>query len=215
MLSAGLTPPYLLEDGISCHVWYGNTKPHSPAPPGRIDSTQRQFGFRRPTCRRPSAKYRQSCALGSHVGLVCHNAPDSRLAVVRSWCRFNIRGAENLGEQEQNMPPLLISGRAVVARGALRRLVGITSCITRAKLPSPFGGMYWLSSPHATTIRKPAVHKNIVPLGCSPRQQPTTTPGRRERADIQPRWGASAINLKIATSTGDPQILVSTHLCHT
>lgn len=38
-------------DDISCHAWSGNKMPYSLAPPGRIDSTQRQFGFRRPAHR--------------------------------------------------------------------------------------------------------------------------------------------------------------------
>lgn len=90
----------------------------------------------------------------------------------------------------------LIRGRAVVARGALRRVAligldGATPRITRAKLPNPARGMHCMSTPHATTSRKGAGHRNIAHVGeCA---LPTASTTSRSSV-CQPRQSAAVIH---------------------
>lgn len=97
--------------------------PYSTASSGRINSTRRFFGPRRPARQTTSAKHRLCCASRCRVRTSAHRPAaclDSRLAPVCSWRLFESPCVGKPGEREQNMPLLLIRGRAVFARGPLR-----------------------------------------------------------------------------------------------
>lgn len=135
-----------------------NTVPYSPASSGRIHSSQRQFGPRIPVRRIP--KRDSGCVARADAAFARRRRSSWRLC------------DNQCGEagQKRTKYVTLIRGRAVAARGALRRflsLVGVTSRIARAKLPNLAQGTHWMASPHAQTIRQGQARRDISLIGKS------------------------------------------------
>lgn len=133
-----------------------NTVPYSPASSGRIHSSQRQFGPRIPV--RRILKRDSGCVARADTAFARRRRS--------SWSLCDNQCGE--AGQKRTKYVTLIRGRAVAARGALRRflsLVGVTSRIARAKLPNLAQGTHWVASPHAQTIRKGPACRDIAIIG--------------------------------------------------
>lgn len=119
-------------DDISCHAWHGNKMPYPPAPSGRIDSTA---AIRSPKTAPPNALSEMSAVLreqmpDSRVGVDPRGLPrePTRSCLLVASLRQSMCG--EAGPKRTKYATLLIRGRAVVARGALRRIAPIGRCHT-------------------------------------------------------------------------------------
>lgn len=120
-------------DDISCHAWHGNKMPYPPVPPGRIDSTA---AIRSPkTVHRTRPQRNIGCAARADAGFARRrrsswlaSRADSLLFVFVASSRQSMCG--EAGPKRTKYATLLIRGRAVVARGALRRITLIGRCHT-------------------------------------------------------------------------------------
>lgn len=132
---------------ISCHAWSGNKMPYSFAPPGRIDSTQRQFGIRRPAHRtvlsETSVVLREQMS-GLRIGV----DPRDLLGQPSRSCSLIATSQQPVcgeaGQKRTKYATLLIRGRAVELHEELHAhwllLAGATPHIARARFPNPARG---------------------------------------------------------------------------
>lgn len=145
--------------------------PYSLAPPGRIDSTQRQFGFRRPAHRtalsETSVVLREQMS-GLRVGVdprdLLGQPPRSCSLLFAHSDLTTARVRRSRAKKNKICHTSYQRPRCRVARGAPRSLALIGRCYTshRTRQTSqPGSRRHWISSPHATTIRKVAARRDI------------------------------------------------------